>query len=102
MVDASASHIHLFNPREEAMCAGAARLFSANFTAYDSLSWLALITLSEGDVNYFLLRVRFNFKHRHTLTINILYWYFPAGQLFVLESPHGYPDINAASEIRAF
>lgn len=62
---------HPFNPREDAVCTGPAMLFSANFTAYDSLSWLLLITFTEEDVNYFLLRVRFNFKHLHTLTINM-------------------------------
>lgn len=61
---------HPFNPREDAVCAGPV-MFSASFTAYDSLSWLPLITLSEEDVNYFLLHVRFNFKHLRTLTINM-------------------------------
>lgn len=64
---------HPFNPREDAVCAGPAMLFSASFTAYDSLSWLPLITLLEEDVNYFLLRIRINFKHLHTLIINMYY-----------------------------
>lgn len=61
------------------MCTGAAMLSSANFTAYDSLSWLPLIILLEEDVNYFLLRVRFNFQpptQSQLTCIVLVYWCF--------------------------
>lgn len=61
------------------MFRGAAMLSAANFTAYDSLSWLPLIILLEEDVNYFLLRVRFNFQpptHSQLTCIVLVYGCF--------------------------
>lgn len=85
------------------MCTGAAMLSSANFTAYDSLSWLPLIILLEEDVNYFLLRVRFNFQpptHSQLTCIKLVYGCFSHRTVICPSKPLGYPDTKAASKER--
>lgn len=78
-------------------------LSSANFTAYDSLSWLPLIILLEEDVNYFLLRVRFNFQpptHSQLTCIELVYGCFSHKAVICPSKPLGYPDAKAASKER--
>lgn len=85
------------------MCTGAAMLSSANFTAYDSLSWLPLIILLEEDVNYFLLRVRFNFQpptHSQLTCIVFVYGCFSRRTVLCSSKPPGYSDAKAASNER--